>query len=400
MLSMLKAFFTWFFVLISFILINACGFFEEANFLNPGSRSGIAWWNEDWEYRRQLTFNNSGQAEDLSDFPVLITLNSSRINYSYTQDNGEDLRFIDADGSTVLSYEIETWNESGESIVWVKVPLIDGSSASDYIMMYYGNNGAAGGENAAAVWSNNYEAVLHLAESSGDFIDSTGNGYYAREGDNANTDIIRQATGMAGYGLEFDGDYDYLALNMSYSGTGALNSLTLCVWFRTSDNSAGAYNDNWAFIDFDRSEFYDFYVCVDAGGATDGSIGFSTTHNGATNDFYGSSTGLYDNSWHFAGAVFNGGTSTKLIYLDGNQDGSTNQANDIGNATTRWGLVGDGSEATGFAVPYTAGYHNTCWYSGFLDELRISHTVRSADWIAAQYASMNDTFIGFGNEEN
>ena len=96
------------------------------------------WWNTSWSQRKQLTFNNTGQAENLTNFAVLVELDSTRINYALTQNAGQDLRFVDADG-TLLAHEIETWNESGTSYVWVSVPQIDASSGSDYIWMYYGN---------------------------------------------------------------------------------------------------------------------------------------------------------------------------------------------------------------------------------------------------------------------
>ncbi len=48
---------------------------------------------------------------------------------------------MDANG-TLLAHEIESWNESGTSYVWVSVPQIDASSGTDYIWMYYGNAAA------------------------------------------------------------------------------------------------------------------------------------------------------------------------------------------------------------------------------------------------------------------
>ncbi|RLE11923.1 hypothetical protein DRJ04_07140 [Candidatus Aerophobetes bacterium] len=120
------------------------------NALSGNTINYTGWWDTDWQYRRKLVFDNSGQTENLVDFPVLVKLNSSRIDYSSTQDNGEDIRFVDPDG-TVLSYEIESWDESGASIVWVKVPQIDGGSTTDYIWMYYGNSSATDGQNAADV---------------------------------------------------------------------------------------------------------------------------------------------------------------------------------------------------------------------------------------------------------
>ena len=85
------------------------------------------WWNTSWSQRKQLTFNNTGQAENLTNFAVLVELDSTRINYALTQNAGQDLRFVDGNG-TLLAHEIESWNESGTSYVWVSVPQIDASS--------------------------------------------------------------------------------------------------------------------------------------------------------------------------------------------------------------------------------------------------------------------------------
>jgi len=108
---------------------------------------------------------------------VLVVLNSARINYTRARANGEDLRFIDADGTTVLSHEIEVWDPSGLSYIWVNVPQVDANSSSDYMMMYYGNPSAADGQDAANVWDANYVGVWHLGESGNstadEFKDST-----------------------------------------------------------------------------------------------------------------------------------------------------------------------------------------------------------------------------------
>src|SRR3989304_2854394 len=125
----------------------------------------------DWGFKRKLTFNNSGQVENLVNVPVLVVLNSSRIDYSQTQNQGQDLRFTDSDGTTLLAHEIEQWDEAGTSYVWVKVPQIDGASTTDHIWMFYGNASAVDGQNPPAVWSNGFESVYHLHNA---FNDSTG----------------------------------------------------------------------------------------------------------------------------------------------------------------------------------------------------------------------------------
>lgn len=369
------------------LLLAACGFVEETAFLPSRSTPpGPPWWNDSWSYRIELTFDNSGQTEDLVDFPACVRLDSSRISYDRTADSGEDLRFVDTDAA-VLSHEIEIWDESGESVVWVKVPLIDGGSDSGSVWLYFGNPGALDEQNVPAVWSSGYATVLHLDETSGSYEDSSGNG---RAGEAING-ITRGVAGKVGPCAQFDGGDDYIALDMSYSGQGAVPLLTISVWFRTTFSGA-AYNDNWAFVDFDRSDFYDFYVTADTG-----TLEFSTTaSSGGTDDFVADTAGLNDGAWRLAWAVYDG--TDKFVYLHDALDGTSpnpHSSAGLGSSSTRWGFVADGSEATSYD-----GTRNNIYYEGMIDEVRISHTARSGDWIAAQYLSMNDGFIGYGPEQS
>jgi hypothetical protein len=369
-----------------FAILPCCGFVEETSFVQGGvAPAGPAWWNTSWSYRRQLTFDNSTQIEDLVDFPVLVRLDSTRIDYGKTRDSGQDIRFVDQ-YDTQLSHEIELWDESGDSWVWVKVPLIGGGSAEDSIWMYYGNASAPDEQDAAGVWSNGYELVLHLDEPSGDFEDSTGNGHYGE----AHNGVTRAAAGKTGKAAQFDGGDDYISLNMSYTGSGAIGQLTVCVWFSTTFSGA-SYNDNWAFIDFDRSDFYDFYITGDTG-----SLEFSTTATGTgTDDFTANTSGLNDGGLRLGWALYDG--VDKYIYLNNILDGTVSNPHNgsgLGISSTRWGFVGDGSEATTYDST-----RNNIYYEGLIDEVRISNIARSSDWINAQYLSMNDGFISVGAEE-
>lgn len=175
-------------------------------------------------------------------------------------------------------------------------------------------------------------------------------------------------------GLQFDGIDDYVALNMFYNSTGQIPQITLEAWVKTTENTAG-YTDNWSIIDFDRSDYYSFYV------HGDGRVGFSTTDNsGSTNDFWGP-TGkkVNDGNWHHIAAVYDG--TDKLIYVDGilaSTLTNPHAGRALGVGSTRYGFIGDGSEATTYN-----GSRNNQYFKGAVAEVRVWNEVRTADKIAA-----------------
>ncbi|MET1260643.1 LamG domain-containing protein [Flagellimonas sp. DF-77] len=172
--------------------------------------------------------------------------------------------------------------------------------------------------------------------------------------------------------LTFDGTNDYIALPISYNGANSLPVVSVEAWVRTSFSS-GSYNANWAIVDFDRSDFYNFFV------HGDGRVAFSTySPTGAIQDFYGSST-VNDGQWHHIAAVYDG--TDKFIYVDGVLDGTQTNPHGgtaLGKSTTRFGFIGDGSEASSYNANRNGEY-----YTGDISELRIWHRVLSASEIDA-----------------
>jgi hypothetical protein len=106
-------------------------------FISFGNEEGLGWWDSEWAYRKQLTFDNRNQSEDLINFPILLNLSESNFDYLKAKSDGTDLRFIDEDGATELKYHIEEWNSSSYSYVWVNVTHITANSYSDYIWMKF-----------------------------------------------------------------------------------------------------------------------------------------------------------------------------------------------------------------------------------------------------------------------
>jgi hypothetical protein len=172
--------------------------------------------------------------------------------------------------------------------------------------------------------------------------------------------------------ITLDGTNDYIALPISYSGLNAVPVISVEAWVRTSFSSS-SYNSNWAIVDFDRSDFYNVYI------HGDGRVGFSTyAPTGSINDFFGN-TIVNDGQWHHITTIYDG--TDKHIYVDGVLDATISNphgGSGLGKATTRFGFIGDGSEATSFN-----GNKNNIHYNGDISELRIWSRVLSPEEVDA-----------------
>ena len=161
---------------------------------------------QDFGSRLKIAFPGYTRAEALLNIPLLVVLSTNRAGFSYRQfasRTGGDLRFTDATGSWAIPHEIEDWNTNGFSSVWVRVPQLSGSS--DFIWAYWGNpaetNPPAYCTNGA-VWSQNFELVWHLKETTFPFADSTRK-HPALPGDAP----VSTAAGFIGRGALFNGAF-------------------------------------------------------------------------------------------------------------------------------------------------------------------------------------------------
>jgi len=355
---------------------------------DDGGEGDTTWWNANWLNRRKMTFDNSASAEDLMDFPVLVSLTSAVIDYTETQDAGQDIRFIDADGTTELAYEIEKWDESGTSVVWVKIPQIDAGSTTDHIWIYHNNSTAVDNQNAPGVWSNGYAGVWHLDEDpSGpapqikDRTSNTNDG--TTEGSMISIDSI---DAKIGNGLKLDGLDDLLRVPDSISLDSTNDEATFGLWIKWTDSASG----KGQLVMSSSNRF--------ATGANDG---FEWASQGSGNHFFypwggdGSNYNLGPNPfvnmlWHYLVVTLNSSTKEVQIYVDG-----TPMTFATENVLTLW---------TTFASPndwFWGGNSNSSprYFDGVFDEIRVSDVVRSIDWINAQYKAMDGSFNTFGGEE-
>ncbi len=346
-----------------------------------------AWVDTGFLYRKKITFSNGSSTTDLTNFPVAIVLTSANIDYSKTQNSGQDIRFTDSNGTTTIQYEIEKWNESGTSTVWIKVPQINGTSTSDYVYMYYGSSTAVSTASSSAVWDSGFVGVWHYAESPSSSApqaqDSTTNNNDGRSaGSMTLTDLIEGQTDGA---WDFDGTDDYASSSDS-SSLDILETITVEAWV----NPINFSTDYWIVSKGDYTDATNnggYALRAGLIGGRSNELQFNVMNNDL--DYIYRSNIMTTSSWQHIVGTWNG-TSTFTLYRNGTSltaSGTDATISSISNRSEPL-LIGQDSR-TGF----------TSFFPGGIDEVRVSNVVRSADWVLAEYKTGANEFNTFASEE-
>ena len=130
--------------------------------------SAHAWWNKDWDYRKEFTFDTSvtGVATEatVNDAAVLIKLHLGNFTYfTDTKPNGDDIRFVSGDDLTPLKYHIEYYDPLQQiGLIWVKIPRITPGTNLEKIYMYYGNEHAVKGDDVNGTYGVDDALVYHF----------------------------------------------------------------------------------------------------------------------------------------------------------------------------------------------------------------------------------------------
>ncbi|MCL5775042.1 MAG: DUF2341 domain-containing protein, partial [Patescibacteria group bacterium] len=344
----------------------------STGWLDVGYGNGNSnWWDVSWQYRRKVTFNNASSSRDLVDFPVAVNLSTStgNIDYSKTKSDGSDLRFVASDGSTQLPYEIEKWDQTATSTVWVKVPVIQASSTANYIWMYYGNAAAASGQQATSVWDSYYALVHHMSDAdlSGTAKDSTAG---ANDGIKSNVSL---ASGLDGNSLSFNGTNSNIYQTTS-SAANVANSLTVSFWIKSplTTNSTIVHKENQ----------YSLIVR-----SSDGYVAWADGSNYAYGNYGYKNASIAANTWRQITLTKN--WSVVKLYSNGQLISTQNFGSSF-NTTASQFFVGCYANATACTGNYT---------NGSLDEVRISSLGRSSDWILAEYKTETNAFNTYSAED-
>jgi hypothetical protein len=320
--------------------------------------------------RRKLTILAAGVGIDLNDFPILVTLDATRIDYSVTQPRAQDLRFFDEDGTTPLDYEIEAWDPMNLSYVWVRVPTVHAMSSAHYIWMQYDDPTATDAQNPHGVWKNSYELVYHMGAGAG-ILDSTKN---HRDATDHGSTVVAAAK-IAG-GRAFD------ATAQAYLDTGYhtdLHTFTIEAWASGDHAPTTANGPNAVLAREKNFELtWDHFDPAHAGAAT-------TSVGG--NWLAATFGALTANQWTWLAATWDG--ATLRAFANGQQTGI--DTSEMGNP--------DGESATAKIARDAVSSDVTSFFAGKVDEVRISSYPHSPIWIATQYRAMTDALLVYGAEE-
>ena len=315
-----------------------------------------------------------------ADMPILVRLSPAIGGFSYSdflQQNGGDLAFADADGEEI-PHEIDVWNTDGESLVWVRVPNLNGGTV---IHCYYGNATFSRSTSAADVWGG-YAGVWHMnASGSTTEPDVSGNGRNAVPTSNSTagdtTDQMVLEDGVIGKSRRNQTCYDggvhnrllvpACALGDKFTVSGWFKQQFIYSWHRiiTCKDVAGESNGWHVEWNFEGAEGHGTKMTVLGGG-------------GAYVDV---NVGSIKEKWVHLAFVFN--ASTVSVYTNGAlcAAGAINPVTDSSNP------IAIGGSPAG-AQPSFEGYY---------DEVRLGSSAYSAERIAAEYKMAADaSFLSYG----
>lgn len=327
-------------------------------------------WLTGYTTRRKLTIDCTKIDSALSDFPILVKLTSTQLDFSKANSDGFDIRFTSSDGTTLLKYERER-HDSGSSLAeyWVKVSSISAASDTD-IYMYYRTTDTANGEDITNVWDSNFGLVYHLDNATTTTVaDSTSNDF---TGTKTSTDKPLEENSKIAKGQYFDGTDHINTVNDPFSATDLADGATLeCFYKTTSTDDITTYIvslEGFIILSLDVSgSDYKIMSSADGGG-----------------NFQYSAVGMNDGVWRHIAVIWDG-TDTARLYVNGVEvDNSTSNAPSL--STTR---------------PLSVGEHSSDshYYTGSVDEVRLSKAYRTAAWQKGSYNSGNNSLLTYGDEE-
>ncbi len=304
----------------------------------------------------------------LENFPVAVRISAARIpGFRYSDiASPDDLLFSSTTSKEPYPFEVETWNPEGESVVWVRLPLM---CTNTQFRMTFNLPSRPANPDATNVWSEaNYRGVWHMAD---DFdltagqSDSSGNGFTAT-----------YVSGLTKSGIGATS-----AIGKAFYRTLDKNSVGAC--FNTP-NLTSTMKMDWNGATLSGWAYYKGYAATGQqhllwiGTSSSGSYYWGLTTQGKTvRSKFGTATaatigtGLNPASGWFHWALRVTSKNTYQYFLNGEllQTLTKDAKYSTQSTTSEWTCGGT---------------------TGYLDEFRYRNASSSEDWIRAEYDSVKD----------
>ncbi len=335
-------------------------------------------------YKCELTVSESHTGGALENFPVLVRLSNAAPAgfYSHAGTNGSEIRFADENGN-LIPHEIDTWNDSGTSLVWVKLPQL---AAGKKFTMYYGKAGAGDlpSVDSHDVWKQNYGMVWHMNETvNGKVLNAAQNKYHGKIL-NTGCTFCDAATdkGFCGKAIntpKYNETYGNIEIEHDNGLTPITNKFTLSCWFKLND-VPGNYPVLVKKYPSQNQNYPGFWICrendnkklgITTRNVSGGQVGLSTEATAGLDDMTA--------SWNYVTFVVDGNSAS--IYVNGKIDAAATSDQ---------------------MLPVAAESHNMYIaaknFDGRVDEMRVTlDATRSPEWIATEYKTMTDPdFVSVG----
>lgn len=334
-------------------------------------KANAAWYNVAWAKRRAITINHAQVAGSLTNFPIAIKFSNDSDLASNAKSDGSDIVFTSSDGISKLYHEIETYTSAqGNLIAWVTIPSLN-TTTDVVIYMYYGNSGSMNQQQATSVWDTNYKAVYHFKEGTGTSVaESTTNNYTGTANGSPNW-LTGVNSSPLGNSLHFNGSPDYVT-NSSFSWPTGGN-ITVSYWNYNTTAETTVGGAAFGFSNTDNPNRVHAHSPWQPDGNLYWDYGDSTTTGRISTPYT-----IYYDKWTYITLVSSGtGNTFKAIYLNGVLANSA--ASSTGPLIALTGLDIARSVTT-----------STDYEKGAIDEMRISNTIRSAQWIQTEYQNQSN----------
>jgi Concanavalin A-like lectin/glucanases superfamily/Domain of unknown function (DUF2341) len=338
-----------------------------------------------------MTIDHTKVPSTQSNFTVLVSVTDPALktvaNGGHVANaNGYDIGFYaDSGGTTKLKWEIEKYDgTTGSLIAWVKIPSVSSSTDTVFYLMYGDSSINTNQSDPPNTWDSNFKAVWHMGNGSTlSLNDSTSNGRNL-----ANVGATGATSGkISGGAGPFNGTSQCLktvsAINL---GT---NKVTLSAWV----NITGYTNSNFAALaQFASTNWYFNNNSFSSTPNEAGTWGVWAAGNGGLHNggkFTRPSAGVHHVVFTYDTTL--GAALNVKAYVDGAAQTITQSFSD-NTASANFG---------NYILHLMAQSDETVfWPATYLDEVRLSSSVRSAAWITTEYNNQSSpgTFITMGSE--